>query len=141
MGYDKLAEMIKRHEGYRDRIYRDSVGVLTVGWGCALHEGKHFPAYVNERLFRNDFIGAIEDYKTLQLDLDSVREAVVIDMIFNLGIVRFKKFKNTIKHIRAGEYEDAAQHMLDSKWAKQVKSRAVELAEMMRTGVWPDWFK
>jgi lysozyme len=141
MGYDKTADMIKRHEGYRDRIYRDSVGVLTVGWGCALHEGKHFPAYVNERLFRNDFLSAIEDYKSLKLGLDSVREAVVIDMIFNLGLEGFKGFKNTIKHIQAGEYEDAAKHMLDSKWARQVKSRAVELAEMMKTGVWPDWFK
>lgn len=131
--------MIKRHEGFRDAIYEDSVGVLTVGWGTSLQPGKHVAASVCERLFYYDYMEAVKGYESLGFNLDYTRRAVVISMIYNLGLAGFKKFKNTIKFIRAGEYEKAADNMLKSKWAKQVKSRAIELAEMMRTGVMPDW--
>ena len=57
-----------------------------------------------------------------------------MNMVFNLGQGGFMKFRNTIKHISNEEFDDAADGMLDSLWARQVKGRAVELAEMMRTG-------
>jgi lysozyme len=139
MSYDKIATMIKRHEGYRERIYKDSLGNLTVGWGSFLYEGKKVPSTVCERLFYADYMEAYQGYMSLGLDLDYARKAVCVDMIFNLGLDGFKKFKKTIAYIRAGEYEKAAANMLKSKWAKQVKSRATELADMMRTGVMPDW--
>jgi lysozyme len=59
-------------------------------------------------------------------------------MIFNLGIARFSAFKKTISLIEEGSYSEAAQEMLDSRWANQVGSRANELSEMMRTGLWPE---
>ena len=55
------------------------------------------------------------------------------DMAFNMGY-RVLQFKNTMKAVEEGRYEDAAKGMLASKWAKQTKSRAVRLAEMMKTG-------
>ena len=138
MSYDKISTMIKRHEGFRDKIYKDSLGNLTVGWGSFLYEGKKVSASVCERLFYADYMEACQGYESLELDLDYVRKAVCIDMIFNLGLDGFKKFKNTITYIKAGEYEKAAENMLLSKWATQVKSRATELAEMIRTGIMPD---
>ena len=39
MSYSDIANMVKRHEGYRDRIYKCPAGVLTVGWGHAFQEG------------------------------------------------------------------------------------------------------
>lgn len=134
MSYSDIADMVKRHEGYRDRIYKCTAGVLTVGWGHAFQEGDEVPAPIIERLFYNDISNAYAAYNSLGLNLDTVRKAVVIDMIFNLGLAGFKRFRNTIAAIRAGDWNRAADGILASKYAKQVGNRAKELAEMMRTG-------
>jgi lysozyme len=68
-------------------------------------------------------------------NLDEVRQGVLINMAFNLGVPGLLKFRATLDHIRRMEWNEAAEHMLASLWAKQVKGRAVELAERMRTGL------
>lgn len=141
MSYDKTSTLIKRHEGYRDAIYKDSLGNLTVGWGCHLYPGKVFGKGVNERLFFYDYYEALEAFGRLNLDLDPVRKAVAVDMIYNLGDAGFRKFRNFIHFLRAGDYETAAVHMMDSLWAEQVGTRAKTLEAMMRTGEWPAWIK
>jgi lysozyme len=55
-------------------------------------------------------------------------------MAFNLGVPGLLKFKNTLRAVREGRFEDAAKGMLASKWARQVKGRAVRLAQVMKTG-------
>jgi lysozyme len=67
-------------------------------------------------------------------ELDSVRQDVVISMIFNLGLKGFKGFRRGIVAIEMGDYSGAAVEFLDSKWAKQVGKRAHELAFMMKSG-------
>lgn len=67
-------------------------------------------------------------------NLDEVRQRVLFDMCFNLGVTKLLAFKNTLEAIRTGRYDDAAAGMLNSLWAKQVKGRATRLANMMRTG-------
>lgn len=74
--------------------------------------------------------------------LDEVRQRVLIDMSFNLGIVGLLGFKNTLATIQEGNYQRAAAMMLDSRWAEQVGARAERLARMMATGkdpreLWP----
>ena len=66
---------------------------------------------------------------------------MLVDMVFNMGIGSAKtgkgllSFQNALKHIQRGEYAEAAFHMLDSRWAKQVGGRAEQLARIMETGV------
>jgi len=69
--------------------------------------------------------------------LSPVRQAVLIDMCFNLGIRGLLGFKNTLASVAVGKYEQASRQMLESKWATQVKTRAVRLAKMMATDEWP----
>jgi lysozyme len=59
---------------------------------------------------------------------------VVTDMAFNLGVDALCGFAATLAAVRAGRFAEAADHMLQSAWARQVKGRAAELAAMMRTG-------
>ena len=66
--------------------------------------------------------------------LDEVRQSVLLNMCFNLGIKGLLEFKNTLAFIDAGDWERAANGMLASKWAKQVGKRAIELSELMRKG-------
>ena len=74
--------------------------------------------------------------------LDEVRQRVLLDMAFNMGIVGLLGFKRTLATIQAGDYQAAATMMLDSRWAKQVGQRAERLSRMMATGkdpreLWP----
>jgi len=59
-------------------------------------------------------------------------------MVFNLGPGGFGKFKKAIAAMKKEEWEEAANEMLDSRWARQVGNRAKELAAMMRTRLWQD---
>ncbi|MCZ6898261.1 MAG: lysozyme, partial [Betaproteobacteria bacterium] len=81
---------------------------------------------------------AIHDCQTFNWfgGLDEVRTAVIVNMVYNLGLTRFSKFKKTIGFIELNEWEMASVEMLNSKWANQVGSRANELSEMMKTGEW-----
>ena len=130
----EIMEMIKAHEGYSETVYLDTEGVSTGGYGHAFIVGSKIPHKVASELFWHDVHQAIGDYGTLGLELDPVRRGVLIDMLFNLGITKLRKFVRFLSALRAGDYDDASLEMMDSKWAGQVKGRAVKLAEMMRTG-------
>lgn len=67
--------------------------------------------------------------------LSPVRQNVVLDMIFNLGLGGFETFHNFISALSTGNFNSASQFMLQSKWANQVGYRATELSEMLRLDV------
>lgn len=139
MNREDFLHQLKRHEGYRDHIYLDTTGVLTGGWGHAFHLGSKLPMDVAELLLWHDLKAVERDFATLQIPLDpldTVREYVIKNMLYNLGLNRFSKFKRMIAALHRQNYSAAADEMLDSKWAMQVGSRAVELSVMMRTGVY-----
>ena len=130
---ETLEEFIQRHEGCRVTPYIDSVGVQTIGVGHNLH--KPFPMNVIELLRDED----IKDAKNDCLhafpwfaDLTEPRQWVLVDMCFNLGLAGLRKFAKFLHAVELGDYDTAADEMLDSLWARQVKSRALELASMMR---------
>ena len=67
-------------------------------------------------------------------ELDEARQMVCINMAFNLGMPRLNRFKKMWAAIHKGDYGTAALEMLDSKWADQVKGRALRLSNIMKTG-------
>lgn len=128
-----LLEQIKRHEGLRLKPYRDTVGKLTIGYGRNLDDVGITKAEA-ERMLLMD-ISRTED-ELLQFDwysdLEPHRQDVLVNMCFNMGLPTLLKFKNMIAALESGDYDKAADEMLDSKWARQVGGRAEELAEQMR---------
>jgi len=130
-----LELLLIKHEGVRLKPYRDSLGVLTIGVGRNLTD-VGLSAEEASYLFQNDIKTATVGAETFAWfhQLNVPRQHVVINMIFNLGLYRFRLFKKTITYIERGRYSAAANHMLDSLWAKQVGNRAEELARMMRSG-------
>lgn len=133
-------EMIKGHEGLRLRAYQCTAGVWTIGWGHTkgVKEGDVITSEKAELLFLQDYYDVLEDvyyaFSPWFTEMSHNRQAVLIDMCFNLGIEKLKKFKITLTLIRKGQYTLASVAMLQSKWAKQVKSRAITLAKLMREG-------
>lgn len=129
-------QLIKKHEGLRLKPYKDSLGYLTIGYGRCLDKNP-LKQHEADYLFESDFNEALrqvkENFKFFNY-LTPARQTVLIDMCFNLGINKLKGFVNTLKCIERGDYEQAADNMLKSLWAEQVKGRAIILSDMMRTG-------
>jgi lysozyme len=134
----KLRQQLRIHEGYETKPYTDSVGKLSIGVGRNLDDIGLSDDEI-QLLLDNDINRAMKGAEKFSWwkDLDSVRQMVVLDMIFNLGLAGFCKFRKTISYIASSNYSAAAMEMLDSKWADQVKNRAVTLSRMMNTADWP----
>src|SRR5574338_147605 len=132
----RLVRQLTRHEGLRLRPYVDSVGKLTIGIGRNLQD-KGISEDEAHFLLDNDINECVADLAARYpwfVDLDEVRQRVLVDMRFNLGASAFGKFRNTLAAVARGDYRAAAAGMRASKWAGQVKGRAVTLARWMETG-------
>ena len=132
-----LIASVKTHEGLELKPYLDSsaVGVLTIGYGRNL-EDRGITKEEAEMLLLNDLAISTKEGESFGFfkDLTDSRQDVIIEMIFNLGLTRFKKFKKTIKAIENKDFSSAADEMLNSKWAGQVGQRAITLSNKFRAG-------
>ena len=146
-----LIAALQQDEGFRRRPYICPAGKVTVGYGWNLEAHpvdydtllawmkSGIPAAVagqNMREHVQDTLNWLADTYTWFPDLNSVRRAVVANMVFNLGRTGFTKFRDTIAAIERGDYADAADEMMASRWARQVGARADRLSRQMRTGSW-----
>ena len=121
------------HEGSRNRPYPDTNGVLTIGIGHNLNKPLSDRAIL--QIFHDDLADAKNDCLhafPFFSELTEARQWVLINMCFNLGLAGLHRFTKFLKALELGDYETAANEMLDSLWAKQVKIRARELAQQMR---------
>jgi len=136
----RLLTRLKKSEGFRARPYRDTEGVWTIGYGWNL-DSVPMPESIAEAMLHYQAVSAVADLDERLpwwRDLDPVRQSVLADMAFNMGIGDAEhgllSFRNTLLAIKAGRYAEAAEGMRASKWARQVKGRAERLARMMETG-------
>lgn len=135
MGQEDFIERLKQDEGFRSETYEDSVGVLTIGYGTNLEQG--ITKEQAECLLRTEVEKKSRRVKDalpeLWETLSETRKAVLVNMAFNLGTEGMLSFKAMLKAVRAGNFDTAADEMLDSKWHEQVGRRAERLAKQMRT--------
>jgi lysozyme len=135
MNRQLLRSQLERHECLRLRVYKDTVGVNTIGYGRNLddvgisREEAEFMLTADIESVERE-LDTVREYRAL----DPIRQTVIANMCFNLGFNGLMQFKRMWKAIGKQSYSAAAREMLDSKWANQVGARAVELSEIMRTG-------
>jgi lysozyme len=134
----RLRAQVKTDEGFRGQLYQDTEGFLTIGYGRLLEpsKGGGISRDEAEYLLANDLRAAERACEGMEayLDLSPVRQAVLINMCFNMGPASVRKFRRMFSALIQQDYEQAAAEMLDSKWARQVKGRATRLAQQMKTG-------
>jgi len=153
-----LIKQLIIHEGIILHVYKDSLGIDTIGIGRNLKDRgiskfelsilnktieKVYEQGITEKdahfLLKND-IDIVEKelfkVKPIANDIDVIRQLVLMDMAFNMGVPRLCKFINMWAALEQQDYIKAADEMLDSKWAKQVKSRATNLAHSMHYGTY-----
>ena len=132
-------QRIKSHEGFSPTVYEDTLGYKTVGYGHLVTLKDDFivgEIYSPEQLqgvFEEDYNIAFNNAHDLiedkDIPYDPMVESVLIEMAFQLGLPRLKKF---IKCLQEEDYNKAADEMIDSRWAKQTPARAYELSTLIR---------
>lgn len=138
---DIARTLVLNHEGYKNELYKDTEGKWTIGVGYNIEE-YGLPDWVIFQLFESHLLGAELECTRMFPSFhmhNKARQAVLIDMMYNLGYTRlgtFKRFRMAmmIAHVDDSKYQDAADEMLDSRWARQVGNRAKKLAKIMREG-------
>lgn len=133
MPMNSLERQLAKHEGLRLKPYRCTAGKLTIGYGRNLEDNGITKAEALTML-RNDIANVKAELERLGWwrRLDDTRQDVIANMAFNIGLTRLLTFKRMIAAIEDADYTKAADEMMDSKWAAQVGSRAVELARKMK---------
>ena len=143
MNMNRLLQSVKKHEGYRNKVYKDTLGKRTVGVGhlCVedfWEDNKEYPEEMLMNILKDDLKNAIQGSQRLLAEcpvLDDLAEEIIIEMVFQLGETGVSKFKNMIKALKIPDYQTAAIEMLDSRWAKQTPERAASMsAEMAALG-------
>jgi len=134
MNREKLKAQLIIDEGRKLKLYKDEYGNITGGVGHNFTDRGISPK-VCEVMEDEDIDTAVNDLSQFKWfsALSDVRQNVVINMCFNMGITRFRGFHHMIEAIEAGDYSKAAAEMLDSAWPSQVGDRAKRLAKEMET--------
>jgi lysozyme len=160
MKYDinEFIKMVAKHEGIVLEPYKDSLGISTIGIGRNLEDrgitdgeldyiGKTMEEVLEKGLTEEEAyylcmndIAIVEkellDRKPIVNQLNDVRQMVLVDMAFNMGVPRLMKFKNMWMAIEKVNYPLACEEMIDSRWANQVGNRAMKLSLAMKNGEW-----
>ena len=139
--YEELKEEIRLNEGFVPKVYKDSLGKRTIGYGHLCVEPEQWDddkEYTKEELelvFEKDFEEALKNAESLidSRSINQIAKQVIIEMVFQLGIGGVGKFKKMWEALDREDYLLASTEMLDSRWAKQTPARCGKLSGKMRS--------
>jgi len=136
-----LIDQLTLHEGSKPFVYKDTTGHWTIGVGRNISPGgMGLSEEEISYLLKNDIRRVdkeLEKAFKFYVGLDPVRRDALINLCFNIGLPRLRKFNRALRSLEVSDYEDAAVELLDSLWANQVGKRAEDIAHMIRTGEYP----
>ena len=129
-----LIESIKKHEGYVGVVYKDSLGIDTIGYGFAIKDlelDADICDIILERKLKD-----LKDRIRIKFDwyiyIPPEIQDIIIEMCYQLGVTGFSKFKKTIAYLQDKKWEEASVEMLDSLWARQTPNRAKEMSNRVK---------
>ena len=116
--------MIKEHEGLKLKVYKDTKGLLTVGYGHQidadspldirnLKEGDVISQERADQLFDMDFDEHLNAARQIPgfFKATKMQQAGLIDLTFNMGPNWYKSFPNFVKAFDEGDYQEAAKQL------------------------------
>ncbi len=136
-----LTRQLIHDEGYRRSVYYVNdpfhQPVPHVGVGHNLRD-KPLSDRAVTQILNDDLTDAVSECEALAVwpDLDEVRQAVLVQMCFQLGFSGLNKSPNMLAALARGDYQKAAEEMVNGPWHEQTPERADRLAAQMRTGGW-----
>lgn len=140
---------VMQAEGFRQFPYFDCCGKpfrsckcakqgkLTIGYGRNL-EDVGISQLESEVLLDHDLhtaeMSAGRAFDWFQT-LNELRQRAITEIVFNLGLTKFREFRQTILAIKVGQFRAAAANLLDSKWKTQVgDARSSRIARYLKDG-------
>ena len=128
-----LLEAVKLSEGFRDRVYKDTLGIDTIGYGFAIKDLVIDKDVAEMILIRklDALIERVNKRFAFVKDLPEAGQEVIYEMCYQLGVTGVSKFKKTLLYLENHEFKMAAKEMLDSKWARQTSNRANRLSDII----------
>jgi len=145
MNIEQFRDELKQDEGVKNEVYLDHLGLPTCGIGHLITEwDTEYNAEVGtpvaeervNELFEKDLATTISECKLIYPDFDVLPvkvQHIVANMMFNMGRPRLSRFHKMKKAVDNRDWFEAAYEMTDSKWAKQVPSRAMRLVGEMQS--------
>ena len=145
MDIEQFRDELKRDEGVKNEVYLDHLGLPTCGIGHLITEwDTEYNAEVGtpvaeervNELFEKDLSVTINECRLIYQDFDVLPvkvQHIVANMMFNMGRPRLSRFHKMKKAVDNRDWFEAAYEMTDSKWAKQVPSRAMRLVGEMQS--------
>jgi len=148
-----IVQRIKVFEGYSEKPYVCPAGKWTIGFGYN-YQDRGFKTSDITEIFKNGFtiqhaekllgndvrecIRALENVYPFFKELSEPRRAVLVDMVYQLGMSGFQKFRKMIAAIQVNDFEKATEEMTDSLWYKQSGRRSEVNCKQMQTGEWQE---
>ena len=129
-----LIDSIKKHEGYRSKVYKDSLGIDTIGYGFAIKDlelDEDICDIILDRKIKELATRVNRTFSWYRYMPQTIRD-VVMNMCYQLGVGGFSKFRKTISFLQNKQFHDASEEMLDSLWARQTPNRAKELSKIVK---------
>jgi lysozyme len=109
-------ELLKRAEGFRERMYLDLAGFQTIGFGHRLLPGESYPSGISfaqgEAILAGDLRAAEAAIERLvQVPLKQGQFDALVDFVFNLGAGRLAS-STLLRYLNQGKYDSAAWQLL-----------------------------
>jgi lysozyme len=108
--------LLKRSEGFRDRVYADVAGFPTIGFGHKLSPDEAYPIGISlsqgEELLSQDLViaeAAVD--RLVKVTLTQGQFDALVDFVFNLGVGRLAS-STLLRYLNTGKYEAAAWALL-----------------------------
>ena len=136
MASDFAKKLIRDNEGVRLQYYKDSKGILTIGIGRNLEKGISVEECVF--MFENDLVEAEitlgNIFGLAIFEENEKRVAALLDLAFNLGEPRLRKFVRLIDAVKERDWGKAAEEARNSLWYVQVGNRGKTIIGLLRDG-------
>lgn len=132
---DIAVARLKVDEGFRPKIYRDTMGKATIGYGFNLDAG--ITPAAAAALMTAQAQEIADTLKTFwwASALDDARLSVVIELAFNLGTHGLLHFVTMLAFLGNKQWDNAAKALLKSQAAQQLPQRYQRMAQILQSGV------
>ena len=117
MNKNRFIKQMRFHEGVKNKVYKDHLGIETIGVGRNLVDRGLSDEEV-DYLLGNDITiveNELDNGLSWWRDLDEVRQRALADLAFNMGLPRLHGFVKMLDGLQRRDYHAAADELLDSK--------------------------
>jgi lysozyme len=156
-------DVLQREEGYSPKVYRDTVGKSTIGYGFNMQQAnarqlwqragvkEDFDSVLNgrsdisqesaDKLFNETHPAAERAAKNIVGSYEKLGEnqqAALTSLAFQLGGKGLREFKRTLKNLEEGNSKAVENSLLQSLYARQTPARAKRTALMLAYDLSPE---